>query len=312
MTFSLTILGSSSALPTSKRTVTAHVLNVHERFFLIDCGEGTQMQIRQYRLRFSRLHHIFISHLHGDHFYGLFGLVSSLNLIGRKVPLNIYGPPDLKKFLDLHFGSPVQLGFPLIFHPHNMHERCVILDNEHLTVESFPLDHKIEAVGFLFREKEGELRIKKEAVESLHPGIRDIIAIKEGRDFTDNLGRVHKNSELTLPPLKARSYAYCSDTRYYEPLVPIVSGVDLLYHEATYLHEMKARANITGHSTALEAGEIAARAKVGKLIIGHFSSRYKNLDPLQKEAGSVFPETYLAEEGSSFEVIQENVRSNRI
>ncbi len=305
MTFSLTILGSSSALPTSNRTVTAHVLNVHERFFLIDCGEGTQMQLRRYRIPFSKIHNIFISHLHGDHFYGLFGLLSSLNLIGRKIPLHIYEPPDLKKFLDLHFGdSAVQLNYPLIFIPHRMKGKSFVMEDNYIYVESFPLDHKIESVGFLFREKEGELRIRKEAISDLNLGIREIVALKQGSDYVNEMGKLYPNSELTIPPHHPRSYAYCSDTRYTETLIPIIKNVDLLYHEATYLDEMKARAIITGHSTAREAAVIAGKANVRKLIIGHFSSRYKNVNPLVEEARSIFPETYSAEEGLCFKVDQ--------
>lgn len=302
MTFSLTILGSSSALPTSNRTVTAHVLNVHERFFLIDCGEGTQMQMRRYRIRFSKIHHIFISHLHGDHFYGLFGLLSSLNLIGRKVPMHIYGPPDLQKFLDLHFGvSADHLDFPLVFIPHNMREKSLILEDKHMTVESFPLDHKIECVGFLFREKKGERRMKKDVIEDLGLGIREILTLKQGRDYVDEKGVVHPNNKLTIAALKPRSYAYCSDTRYKESIIPFIRATDLLYHEATYMEDMKDRAIITGHSTAREAALIAEKSNAGKLIIGHFSSRYKDLNPLLEEARSIFPETFLAEEGMCYE-----------
>jgi len=305
MTFSLTILGSSSALPTSDRTVTAHVLNVHERFFLIDCGEGTQLQLRKYRIRFGRIYNIFISHLHGDHFYGLFGLLSSLNLMGRKVPINIYGPPGLKKYLDLHFSdSSVQLDYALIFNPLDMNNRSIILDDKDLRVESFPLNHKIDAAGFLFTEKERERNIRKNALDGLKPGLKDIIALKQGRDFIDDEGRVYMNAELTSSPPLPRSYAFCSDTRYYEPIIPVIKGVDLLYHEATYLHEMKARAVKTGHSTAREAAMIAAAAGAGKLIIGHFSNRYKNIDPLREEARAVFPETYAAEDGLCIKVEQ--------
>jgi len=303
MTFSLTILGSSSALPTSERTVTAHVLNVHERFFLIDCGEGTQMQLRRYRIRFAKIHNIFISHLHGDHFYGLFGLISSLNLMGRKVPLNIYGPPGLDKYLDLHFSaSTVQLDYPLVFNSLDMEKAAKVYEDDKLMVESFPLDHKIECCGFIFREKVGERRIKKEAVKELSPGIKDILEIKRGGDFTDRDGKHWKNEELTDPPRSTRSYAYCSDTRYNEAILPFIKNVDLLYHEATYMDEMRQRALKTGHSTAGEAGKIAASADAGILVIGHFSSRYKKLEPLLNEARLQFPDTVLAEDGLEIDI----------
>lgn len=305
MTFSLTILGSSSALPTSNRTVTAHVLNVHERFFLIDCGEGTQLQMRRYRIRFSKIHNIFISHLHGDHFYGLFGLISSMSLMGRKVPLNIYGPPELKKFLDLHFNiSTVQLDYSLAFTALDMKRKSMVMENQHITVESIPLDHKIDCVGFIFREKKGDRRILKDAVKDLGLGIKDMVNLKRGNDYLDQDGVLYQNSILTAPPPKPRSYAYCSDTRYYEALINDVRNIDLLYHEATYLDNMKKRAFETGHSTAKQAAVFAEKTNAGKLVIGHFSSRYKDLNPLLDEARSVFPETYLAIEGLCFDVPQ--------
>ncbi len=307
MTFSLTILGSSSALPTSDRTVTAHVLNVHERFFLIDCGEGTQMQMRKYRIRFGKIHHIFISHMHGDHFYGLFGLISSLNLMGRKVPLNIYGPPQLKKFLDLHFSdSSVKLDYPLVFKEHDMKNKTVILEDKNLIVESFPLDHKIDCVGFLFREREKDRRMKKEKISELNLGIASIVALKKGEDYIDENGKVYENDKLTNPPPLPRTYAFCSDTRYYEKIIPWIKRVDLLYHEATYLEDMKSRALKTGHSTAKEAAIIATKANARQLVIGHYSSRYKNLDPFLEEAQSVFPNTILAIEGLTVDVKRRN------
>ena len=307
MTFSLTILGSSSALPTSDRTVTAHVLNVHERFFLIDCGEGTQMQMRKYRIRFGKIHHIFISHLHGDHFYGLFGLISSLNLMGRKVPLNIYGPPQLRKFLDLHFSdSSVKLDYTLVFKANDMKKKAIIFEDKNIVVESFPLDHKIDCVGFTFREREKDRRIKKEQIGKLKLGIANIVALQKGEDYVDEDGKVYENDELTNPPPLSRTYAYCSDTRYYEKIVPWIRNVDLLYHEATYLEEMKSRAIQTGHSTAREAAEIAKKANARQLVIGHYSSRYKNLDPLLLEAQGVFSNTILAREGLTVEVKRRN------
>ena len=306
MDFSLTILGSSSALPTSDRTVTAHVLKVHERFFLIDCGEGTQMQMRRNRIRFGKIHHIFISHLHGDHFYGLFGLISSLNLMGRKVPLNIYGPPNLKIYLDLHFSiNSVQLDFELAFHPLDMKGGQTILEDKHIIVETFPLDHKIGCLGFLFRERDKDRNIIKEVIKEFDLGITDIVALKRGEDIIDKNGKLFKSSELTSPAPSPRSYAYCSDTRYNEAIIPHIRGVSLLYHEATYAENLKERAVKTGHSTAGEAAEIAAKAQAGKLIIGHFSSRYKDLTPLLDEARAIFPETCLAEDGKTYPVVLE-------
>ena len=303
MSFSLTILGSSSALPTSDRTVTAHVLKVHERFFLIDCGEGTQMQMRKYRIRFGKIHHIFISHLHGDHFYGLFGLISSLNLMGRKVKLSIYGPPNLQKFLKIHFSnSAVKLDFELQFHPLDMKNNGIIMEDKNMTVESLPLDHKIDCVGFIFREKEKDRKIRKDLIENLNLSIVDLVGLKKGEDYINPDGRVFPNEDLTKPPSPARSYAYCSDTRFSEKIIPSIKDVDLLYHEATYLEDMKDRASKTGHSTAREAGLIAQKSNAGQLIIGHYSSRYKDLSPLLEEASQVFPQTILAIEGLCVEV----------
>ncbi len=303
MSFSLTILGSSSALPTSDRTVTAHVLKVHERFFLIDCGEGTQMQMRKYRIRFGKIHHIFISHLHGDHFYGLFGLISSLNLMGRKVKLSIYGPPNLQKFLKIHFSnSAVKLDFELQFHPLDMKNKGIIMEDKNMTVESLPMDHKIDCVGFIFREKEKDRKIRKDLIEDLNLGIADLVGLKKGEDYINPDGRVFPNEDLTNPPPPARSYAYCSDTRYSEKIIPSIKDVDLLYHEATYLEDMKDRASKTGHSTAREAGLIAQKSNAGQLIIGHYSSRYKDLSPLLEEASQVFPQTILAKEGLCVDV----------
>lgn len=261
--FALTILGSSSAVPRPDRFTTAHVLNAHERFFLIDCGEGTQIQLRRFRIRFSRIHHIFISHLHGDHFFGLPGLLSSFQLMGRKKELHVYGPAGLKTILtSLYEQMGDQPGYPIIFHPVDPQTSGIILETSRLTVVSFPLNHKKPATGFLFREKEGE--------RNARPG--------------------------------CRSYAFVSDTRYDHRIISYIQGVDLLYHEATYLDELKERARITGHSTAREAGQIAREAGVRKLVIGHYSARYRDPEVLLQEARAEFPDTEPAEDGKQFVV----------
>ncbi|MBT3749056.1 MAG: ribonuclease Z [Bacteroidetes bacterium] len=303
MRFSLTILGSSSALPKPDRFTTAHVLNAHERFYLIDCGEGTQIQLRRYKIRFSKIHHIFISHLHGDHFFGLFGLLSSFNLMGRKVPLNLYGPEKLKNILDAVYGNMGEkMNYTINFFPLNWQDKQLLLETEKISVYSFPLDHKIQSCGFLFKEKKQARNLIKTAKEDYDLGIKEIIQLKNGEDVKRDTGDILSYKLLTNKSFTPRSYAYVSDTRYYEPLVDHIRDVDLLYHEATYLEEMSSQAQLTGHSTSMEAARIAKMAKVKKLVIGHFSTRYKSTAPLLEEAQNIFPNTFAAADGMSFDV----------
>ncbi|MBT7464149.1 MAG: ribonuclease Z [Bacteroidetes bacterium] len=303
MRFSLTILGSSSALPKPDRFTTAHVLNAHERFYLIDCGEGTQIQLRRYKIRFSKIHHIFISHLHGDHFFGLFGLLSSFNLMGRKVPLNLYGPEKLKNILDAVYGNMGEkMNYSINFSPLNWQDKQLLLETEKISVYSFPLDHKIQSCGFLFKEKKQARNLIKTAKEDYDLGIKEIIQLKNGEDVKRDTGDILSYKLLTNKSFTPRSYAYVSDTRYYEPLVDHIRDVDLLYHEATYLEEMSSQAQLTGHSTSMEAARIAKMAKVKKLVIGHFSTRYKSTAPLLEEAQNIFPNTFAAADGMSFDV----------
>mgnify|MGYP003974744381 CR=1 FL=1 len=303
MRFSLTILGSSSALPKPDRFTTAHVLNAHERFYLIDCGEGTQIQLRRYKIRFSKIHHIFISHLHGDHFFGIFGLLSSFNLMGRKVPLNLYGPEKLKNILDAVYGNMGEkMNYSINFSPLNWQDKQLLLETEKISVYSFPLDHKIQSCGFLFKEKKQARNLIKTAKEDYDLGIKEIIQLKNGEDVKRDTGDILSYKLLTNKSFTPRSYAYVSDTRYYEPLVDHIRDVDLLYHEATYLEEMSSQAQLTGHSTSMEAARIAKMAKVKKLVIGHFSTRYKSTAPLLEEAQNIFPNTFAAADGMSFDV----------
>jgi len=303
MRFSLTILGSSSALPKPDRFTTAHVLNAHERFYLIDCGEGTQIQLRRYKIRFSKIHHIFISHLHGDHFFGIFGLLSSFNLMGRKVPLNLYGPEKLKNILDAVYGNMGEkMNYSINFSQLNWQDKQLLLETEKIKVYSFPLDHKIQSCGFLFKEKKQARNLIKTAKEDYDLGIKEIIQLKNGEDVKRDTGDILSYKLLTNKSFTPRSYAYVSDTRYYEPLVDHIRDVDLLYHEATYLEEMSSQAQLTGHSTSMEAARIAKMAKVKKLVIGHFSTRYKSTAPLLEEAQNIFPNTFAAADGMSFDV----------
>jgi len=295
----LTILGSSSALPTSQRYPSAHVLNAHERFFLIDCGEGTQMQLRKYRIRFGRIHHIFISHLHGDHIFGLYGLLSSMNLSGRESAINLYAPAGFREILYSHLSDfDIHLNYDIDFIGLRGSHPVKIFENKNISVFSFPLKHRVPAFGFLFREKEKERNILKDAISKYSIPISEIHKIKKGSDFYTSEGKCIPNNEITTDPPKPRSFAYCSDTMYFKRLSEFVRGVDLLYHEATFAAEDKDLAKKTGHSTSEQAALTAHDAQAGRLIIGHFSARYRDVSLLLEEAIRIFPRTIAAEEGS--------------
>jgi ribonuclease Z len=299
----LTVLGSSSALPTSGRFPSAHVLNAHERLFLIDCGEGTQMQLRKTRIRFAKINHIFISHLHGDHVFGLYGLLSTFSLMGRTNPIHLYAPENYNNILKSHLRDfDINLSFEIDFVPLSGKDPVNILDDKYLTVTSFPLKHRVPAYGFLFREKLSDRNILKDSIDKFNiPPIR-IPAIKKGEDFITSDGIIIKNEEITLSPPEPLSYAYCSDTKYFKRLASFVKDVTLLYHEATFDKTKEDLAEMTGHSTTLDAAKTALDANAGSLIIGHFSARYKDIAPLVDEARTIFPETYPAIDGKSYEV----------
>jgi ribonuclease Z len=299
----LTILGSSSALPTSERYPTAHVLNAHERLFLIDCGEGTQMQLRKSRIRFSKINHIFISHLHGDHIFGLYGLLSTFSLMGRKSRVHLYAPANYQDILRSHLDDfDIHLSFEIDFVPLHGKEPVLILDDRYITVHSFPLEHRVPAFGFLFREKKSERNIIKELIAFYNiPPVR-IPAIKKGEDFITPEGNVIKNEELTVPPAEPLSYAYCSDTKYFRRLPSFVKGVSLLYHEATFDKTKVELAAVTGHSTSLDAARTALEAGAGCLVIGHFSARYRDVSLLVEEARSLFRKTLPAIDGKSYDI----------
>ncbi|HDP74786.1 MAG TPA: ribonuclease Z [Bacteroidales bacterium] len=303
MTFSVTILGSSSALPTSKRFPSAHVLNVHERLFLIDCGEGTQIQLRRFKLPINRINHIFLTHSHGDHVLGIFGLISTFNLLGRKADLHVYGVTD---FEDIFYKNidyfTDQMSFKVIYHVVDPFKVEQIYTDRHVVVSTLPLRHRVPAVGYLFREAPKPLNIRKELIAKYNLSLSEIVEIKNGSDYITPKGEVIPNSEFTYIASLPRSYAYCSDTLYSERLVGLVKNVDLLYHEATFLHSHLKLARLTGHSTAKQAATVAFKAGVGKLIIGHFSSRYKNEKDLLKEAEEIFPLTEIVNDGNTFSV----------
>lgn len=306
MTFSLTVLGNSSAIPTSVRNPSAHLLNVNERFYLIDCGEATQIQLRRYRIKFQRIEQIFITHLHGDHFYGLIGLITTMQLLGRVKPLCIYSPPGLEEIIHIQLNlAKAELDFPLTFCELQADENKLIFEDGHISVETIPLNHRIPCCGFLFREKPRPRSIVREAIKKYKIPVESIHKIRTGEDFITEKGERINNAALTIAALPTRSFAYCADTLYNESVIPIIKGVDILYHEATFIHSKEAWAKKTFHTTSLQAAEIAKRAKVKQLIIGHFSARYKELEPLLEEARTVFPDTLLAEQGREYAVEQE-------
>jgi ribonuclease Z len=294
MHFELTILGCNGAIPAYDRHPTSQFLTHHGQGFLLDCGEGTQMQMARYNIKRGRLDHIFITHIHGDHFFGLMGLLTSFNLNYRETPLHIYGYGGIEEIVRTHFRhAETQLRYEIIFHPVTADAPKVIFENNLLTVETIILKHRIPTTGFLFREKK--------IVEYSIP-IPSIVAIKQGEDFTTPSGVVIPNTELTTEASQPRSYAFCTDTLYTESFVDQIKGVDLLYHEATFVHEHRQRAAETMHSTSKEAATIALKAEVGKLIIGHFSARYEDLSLMLDECKEVFPNTELALEGRVFEI----------
>ena len=309
MQFSVTVLGSNSALPTSERYPTAQVLNVSERFFLIDCGEGTQMQLRKYKIGFSRINHIFISHLHGDHCFGLIGLISTFGLLGRKADLHIFAHADLERMMQPQLDYfATDLPYNVIFHAINPVESEVIYEDAKVSVTTIPLRHRIPACGFLFREQQSDLHIKRDAIDFFEVPLKAIPSIKKGADYILPSGEVIQNQRLTKPATRPRSYAFCSDTAYFEKIIPIIEDVDLLYHESTFLDDQKVLAQKTYHSTASQAAEIASKANVKQLILGHYSTRYYDLSPFEDEAKAIFPNTSLAREGSVFEIPYESTR----
>lgn len=300
-TFDLLILGSSAATPTSNRNPTSQLLNIAERFFLIDCGEGTQMQLRKYKARFQSVNHIFISHLHGDHFLGLPGFIASMHLLGRKNELIIYGPKELEELiLIIHKFSETQLNYPIKFVYTQTRSKQLLFEDEKVEVYSFPLKHRIATTGFLFKEKPLPRNIDKFKLEKYNVSFAEIHKLKKGLDAVDENGNIIKNDQLTYEGASPRSYAFCSDTKYFEELAVNIKDVDLLYHESTFLESKLDRAAQTFHSTASQAAQMAKLSGAKKLLLGHFSARYDNLNLFLEEARPVFVNTDLAKEGITF------------
>jgi len=301
--FELTILGCSSATPTSNRNPTSQLLNIAERYFLIDCGEATQIQLRKFHIKFSRINNIFISHLHGDHYFGLVGLLSSFHLLGRTIDLHIYCPEELKEIIEMqHRLSYTVLNYKIIYHYHKYLNNDLIFEDDKVEVRTIVLNHRIPCCGFVFIEKPLIPSISKEVIQKYNLKVSDIVAIKRGDDFITSTGEVIPNSNLVNETKQPRKFVYCSDTIYNEKMIEFISHADLLYHEATFLHNMLDRAKETFHTTALQAGIIAKKSHAKKLVIGHYSARYKDLQPLLIEAKTEFENTILAIEGETISV----------
>ncbi len=297
--FDVHILGCGSALPTLRHWPSSQLINLREKLFMIDCGEGAQVQFRRSRQKFSRLSHIFISHLHGDHIFGLIGLLSTLSLAGRTLPMHLYAHAELEPLLRAQLSFFCNgIGFEVVFHALPTDSAShLIFEDRSVEVHSIPLRHRVPSCGFLFREKAPLPHIRRDMIDYLEIPYYAINSIKQGADWTTEDGRVIPNADLVTPGDRARTYAYCSDTCYQPQNIPLLRGVDVLYHEATFGEDYKARAIETLHSTAQQAAKIAKAAGVDRLVIGHFSSRYEDESVLLHEAQSVFPNTVLASEG---------------
>lgn len=297
----LTILGCHSATPTVSQHPTAQVLEMKGHLFLIDCGEGTQTQLRKYKVKFSRIKHIFISHLHGDHFFGLPGLISTFLLLGREAELHVYGPKGIKEaiLLLLKLGK-TYTNYPLYFHELEETSPQVIFEDEKVSVETIPLKHRVYTNGFLFKEKPDDRKLNIDAARAFNIDLSYYNKIKQGFDVENKEGKLISNKEITFDPPSTKSYAYCSDTAYNTKMVPQIENAMVLYHESTFLEEHNHLCEKTRHSTAKEAATIAKKANVSTLILGHYSGRYGNLELFRKEAREVFENVELAEDGKHF------------
>lgn len=304
MSISLTILGCHSATPRANAFPTSQYLEINHRHFLIDCGEGTQRQMRKYKVGFTKINHIFISHLHGDHFYGLVGLLSTYGILGREKELHIYGPKGIKQVTLLQLKiSESHARYPMIFHELTSKESELIFEDDKVSVHTIPLKHRVYTNGYLFTEKQKPLKLHIDNISNYDEIDRaDYNNIKAGKDVVLSTGEIIPNVELTLPPKKPLSFAFCSDTVYKPNIVPIIKNADLLYHEATFLADKEELAKKTKHSTSKEAAQIAKEANVGKLVVGHYSGRYKDITSFKKEAQEIFQNTELAEPGKIFKI----------
>lgn len=298
----LTILGCYAATPRTITNPTSQVLEIKNRLFLIDCGEGTQVQLRKNKIKFSKINHIFISHLHGDHFYGLIGTISTFALLGRTTDLHIYGPKGVKEIILLQLKlSHSWTTYELFFHELESNESEVIFEDNRVIVKTIPLKHRVYTNGFLFQEKAGERKLNVEAAQHYNIHTAYYQKIKNGGNVTLDDGTVIENEKLSFDPIPAKSYAFCSDTVYHEDIIPIIKDVDVLYHESTFLESEAPLALKTLHSTAKEAARIALKANVKHLVLGHYSTRYDGLELFKQEAEEIFPNVLLGDDGRSFE-----------
>lgn len=304
MSLKLTILGCHSATPRVNAHPTSQLLEIKNHYFLIDCGEGTQIQLRKYKMKFSKIKRIFISHLHGDHIFGLIGLISTFRILNRESELHIYGPKGIKEIITIQLKlSNSWTHYPLLFHELTSSESELLYEDDNVEVYTIPLDHRIYTNGFLFKEKISERKLNMNAILNCKEIERcDYQNLKNGKDFLLKNGKVIKNEDLTNNPPNPLSYAFCSDTGFYPKIVPQIKNVSCLYHETTFLKDKEALATTTKHSTAQQAATIAQQANVKQLIIGHYSGRYKNKEEFTKEAKEVFKNTHLALEGTVFEI----------
>lgn len=301
--FKVHILGCGSALPTLRHKASSQVVELRDKLFMIDCGEGTQMQLRACKIHFSKLRAVFISHLHGDHCFGLPGMISTFGMTGRTAPLHIYAPADFEPIFTQMLNFFCQgLEFQVVFHGLDTTAQKVIYDDRSLSIETIPLQHRMDCCGFLFREKPSKPHIRRDMIDFYHIPVSQINNIKAGADWTTEDGELVPNSRLTFPAEPPRSYAYCSDTRYMPDLHKAVEGVSTLYHESTYAEEHADRAKLFWHSTAKQAARVAKEANVGKLLLGHYSARYDSENELLAQAKEVFPNTFLTNEGKVFDV----------
>jgi ribonuclease Z len=298
----LNILGCYSATPRTFTNPTSQVLEINNHVFLIDCGEGTQVQLRKHKIKFNSIKHIFISHLHGDHFFGLVGLISTMRLLTREADLHIHAPKGLKEVITLQMKlANSWTNYNLYFHELTSTSSEVIFEDDKVEVHTIPLDHRVYTNGFLFKEKEGARKLDMNAVLNSNIDVAYYRKLKQGFDVENNDGKIIKNETVTLPPVKPKSYAFCSDTAYKEEIVPIIKNVDVLYHESTFLEQHAHLAPLTKHSTAKEAGSIAKQANVGTLLLGHYSTRYQDLNLFKTEAQEHFNTVELADDGKVFE-----------
>ncbi|MFC6859703.1 ribonuclease Z [Zunongwangia atlantica] len=298
----LDILGCYAATPRSLTNPTSQVLTMQNQMFLIDCGEGTQVQLRKNKIKFGKIEHIFISHLHGDHFYGLIGLISTFMLLNREKELHVYGPKGIKEVILLQLRlSNAWTPYPLYFHELTSTKPEKIYENEKLSVETIPLQHRVYTNGFLFREKEGDRKLLIDKAREYKIDVALFKSLKKGKDVTSEDGKLIKNELVTTSGDTPKSYAFCSDTAFSAEIIPQLSNIDVLYHEATFLQEQLKLTDPTKHSTAMQAATIAKKANVKQLILGHYSTRYPNIQLFKEEAELVFPNVLLAEDGKSFQ-----------